>query len=422
MMSALISRVRFLRFLRVHMRSRIAIERWQAKRLKKLLVHALKNIAVYKNIYGNRNFTDALLSVAVLAELPTVSKHDFIGKVMEDYTDNSSALEGVWASTSGTSGHPFTVLKRPMMYEPLYRDVLQYRFLLWKTPWRFDLSGVKIARIKVRYAPRKNRLSLSVRDLLVYEQKVFRQLMRFQPEVIESYASILYLLAQKIVEKRLPIRPRYVVSMGEQISAGLRAYITQALGCEVFDRYGLEEFGVVATECDIHDGMHINCESLIVEVVDDAGRPLPDGERGRIVVTDLFNYSMPFIRYETGDHGSLSWDLCPCGLRAPRIWIEGRYAAYLSFGNRRVHHLEFDAALDSFMNVILQYQVVKRTEDEAVVRVVCGNAFDDDACTRIILAVKELVGNEIKVSVDRVESIPLTPRGKSKIVVDETVV
>jgi phenylacetate-CoA ligase len=167
----------------------------------------------------------------------------------------------------------------------------------------------------------------------------------------------------------------------------------------------------------MHDGLHEHSESTIIEIVDADGKRVPDGTFGRILLTDLLNYNMPFVRYEIGDSGRLVHERCACGLETPRLYLEGRYSAHLTFGDRRVQHLEFDGALDGLMNVILQYRVVKESDTSLAVQVVPGPRFTADTAADIEARMHALVPG-VAAHVDMVESLPRTPRGKSQIVAD----
>src|SRR6185503_16423776 len=171
----------------------------------------------------------------------------------------------------------------------------------------------------------------------------------------------------------------YIVTVGEMLSPAARRFLQEQFCGRVYDRYGAEEVGAVAVECSEHNGMHINVESVIVEVVDAQGLPVADGQKGKIIITDLLNFNMPFIRYDTRDTGIVRHDPCPCGLEVPRIWIEGRYSAFLTFDGRAINHLEFDAALDGFMNVIVQYQVAKIADRRVEIRIVPGPSFNSSS-------------------------------------------
>ncbi|NQV36303.1 MAG: phenylacetate--CoA ligase family protein [Phycisphaeraceae bacterium] len=110
-------------------------------------------------------------------------------------------------------------------------------------------------------------------------------------------------------EKRLLInwtwRPETIVTAAEGLRPGMRELIEAQLGGKVSLSYGSREFMLIGMECSEHAGYHISSDNLYVEVVDDEGKPLPPGEVGRIVITDLHNEATPFIRYEIGDLGSM---------------------------------------------------------------------------------------------------------------------
>src|SRR5690606_30639221 len=109
-----------------------------------------------------------------------------------------------------------------------------------------------------------------------------------------------------------------------------RELIERVMGCKVTNRYGCEEVGLIASECEEHRGLHINVDDVFLEVVDDEGRPVKPGIPGKILVTDLANYGMPLIRYRIEDVGILSDRQCPCGRGLPLMHsIMGRVADFL---------------------------------------------------------------------------------------------
>src|SRR5258707_764531 len=114
-------------------------------------------------------------------------------------------------------------------------------------------------------------------------------------------------------------------SSSQTLPASSRAVMEDAFGCKVFDKYGAREFSGIAYECEAHEGHHVVAEGYIVETLRD-GQPAKPGEVGEIVITDLNNYCMPFIRYRIGDLAEvLPEATCRCGRGAPRLGaIEGR--------------------------------------------------------------------------------------------------
>lgn len=413
-------RARYLRFRGVHMRSRKGIERWQVDHLRTLIARASENVPLFAKLFTQHGFAPtSLASIHDLKRLPITYKATYVGKEVEEYTDNSQSRLGYWVTTSGTSGRPFAILRNPQIYAPLYVDLMLYRFLFDGKPWRFVRSE-KVVRIWPKASYLENSEEILIADLLTDTEKTLRHIGAINPDIIETYAGILHVIAEGVKKYRISLRPRYAISCAEQMTPALRAVVSEVLGCEVFNRYGMEEFGAIATECSAHDGLHVHSESFIVEIVDDHGAPMPDGNYGRIVITDVFNSQMPFIRYDTGDRGKISWQRCSCGQGAPRLWLEGRYSAFLMLGGRRIHHLEFDVALEVFMNSIVQYQVLKEEHDKIVIKIVPAPAFDEAAQKNVIARVRSLVGPDVRISIQSVDSIPKSARGKSQIVADMT--
>lgn len=405
-----------------HRLSLRAQERYQAARLKRLVAHAMTSIPFIKKHYGDCGITPgSIRSVQDLQKLPILNKATFIGKPTEEYIDNSRMVNSRWYITSGTSGTPFRFLMSEISINDAYSDFATFRFLWWRGEPVSRLSLINIARIKIRSVSGLHRLFVPVEAYLNDPHAVIRRLQHFKTEIIYAYPSILLDLSNALAETHETLPDlRFALSFGEKLTPASRARITERLGCEVYDRYGLEEIGVVGVECVEHDGFHINSESVIIEIVDDEGRACGDGEAGRVIATDLWNYGMPFIRYDTGDRGVISRAPCACGLRSPRIWIQGRFSAYLEFPSRRIHHLEFDGAMDGFMNAIYRYQIAKISDTEIRARIIPGPAFDASIEAQVRANLSSLVGPTIEVTVESVEVLPMTERGKSRIVIDES--
>ncbi len=408
----------------IHALSLPMITRWQEGRLQILIKHAGKHIPLYQELLKQEGIApDEIASLSDLQKLPFLSKVSFLHRPVEDYIDSSRWAPSYWRTTSGTSGRPFSVLPNSTFANPYSYEFCLYRFL-WRhgRPTR-DLSTLRIARIKIRSKQqRENRLFISVRDYLTDPERVIAELAEFQPDILESYSSILLDLARQISRdgRAVKFMPTYLVSFGEKLTPAARTLISRVFSAEVFDRYGTEEVGTISVECTAHEGMHVNSESVIVEIVDDERLPVPHGSYGKVVVTDLFNFNMPFIRYDTGDYGALFLSRCSCGLQTPRIRIEGRHSAYLEFGSQRVHHLEFDGALDAFANHVEQYQIVKVAENALEVRVVPAPAFTEISSQRIKDNVSKILEPDVLISIVSITHLEPTESGKSKIVLDLT--
>jgi phenylacetate-CoA ligase len=193
-----------------------------------------------------------------------------------------------------------------------------------------------------------------------------------------------------------------------------------------FDVYGITEAGIFAVDCEHHAGKHIFEDLAMIEVVDEAGRPVPDGEPGaRLLVTNLFNRTQPLIRYELEDLVTLSPEPCPCG-RPLRIIaaLDGRSDDILHLpgtggGTVAVHPHALRSPLARFAEVA-QYRVVHDREGVHLELVLRESAAPDTA-ERVAGAVRTALGElgadgrvEAR-SVPRLERAP-GPAGKLKLV------
>ena len=123
--------------------------------------------------------------------------------------------------------------------------------------------------------------------------------------------------------------------------------------------YSSREFGRIAQECEYQDGHHINAERFFVEVVGDTGHQLPEGQTGKILITDTRNLVMPFLRFDIGDTGYISTAPCHCGRTLPRLYVEDRSTDRVTLPDgKRMRPFALFAFLNRF-DWILRYQIVQ---------------------------------------------------------------
>jgi phenylacetate-CoA ligase len=197
-----------------------------------------------------------------------------------------------------------------------------------------------------------------------------------------------------------------------------RALIEDVFGCRVLNRYGALETGWIACECEKHTGLHISAENVYLEVLRD-GLPVPDGEAGAVVVTNLNNYGFPFIRYCLGDVARKSRYMCPCGRGQPMLeGVEGRV---LDMFRTRDGRLIWGGAFVELFEVegIRQFQVVQQSLGHIVVRVVRGERFPEGRLEMIGHAVNKIMGEQTTVRFEFPEEIPLTDAGKWRFTISE---
>ena len=186
----------------------------------------------------------------------------------------------------------------------------------------FYLGNTSI-RSRIRSMPWK-RKQLAVSSALYPLPEIVRQLNAFQPAMLGGYPSNLELLIDEAEAGRLRISPVLIMTGGEYLSDSLRGKLSETFHCYVQTSYSCTEGGTVACECRCRH-FHVNDDWLIVEPVDQDGRPVPDGTLSdKIYLTNLYNDLQPFIRYEVTDRVIMHHEPCPCGNPSPWLELEGR--------------------------------------------------------------------------------------------------
>lgn len=247
-----------------------------------------------------------------------------------------------------------------------------------------------------------------------------KKMIEFEPKFIRGYPSSIYFFADFLKEKGVDlIRPRAVLTTAEMLLPYQRKLIEEVFQCDVFDGYGAFDGGTAALECEEHCGYHMAVEKVVMEFVDEDGNPVAEGEDGRIIATDLFNYAMPFIRYDTGDMGAYSIEECSCGRKLPLMKkILGRTTDILRFSNGAVlSGPSFTLIFKDFD--IKQYQVVQTDDDSMVVKIIKGKTYSEKDTENIYRVLKNAVGDEVEVKFEFVDYISPTKSGKWKIVISQ---
>jgi phenylacetate-coenzyme A ligase PaaK-like adenylate-forming protein len=192
-----------------------------------------------------------------------------------------------------------------------------------------------------------------------------------QPDFLLGYPSALHVLAFEARAGSLQISPRRVFSLAEPLLPEIRAVAEEAWGVGVGNLWGASEGGVVGSACD-ESRMHLNEDLVIVEPVDQDGRPVAPGERSaKVYLTNLFNRALPLIRYEITDEVTILAEPCPCGSAHRCVAdIHGRLDDAFVYDGRRVHPHVFRSAIGLHAGVV-EYQV-RQTARGAHVSVRCG--------------------------------------------------
>jgi len=235
------------------------------------------------------------------------------------------------------------------------------------------------------------------------------------PTLLFGHAHSLYLLAGYVRDLGISsISPGGILSTSMMLLPSERKTIEQVFGVEVFDRYGCEEVGLIGSECNEHNGMHMNVEHLLIEFVKENGNWASPGEPGKIIITDLLNYAMPFIRYQVEDVGMALGRKCSCGRGLPLMApVAGRIADFLKKkdGSQVAGVSLIENTLTGIAGID-QMQIIQESFGLIRLKVVFGG--DGKKRTKAVLTkyFKELFGDDVVISIKEVDSIKPDKSGK----------
>lgn len=400
----------------------------QTRKLRRLVQHAYKHVPYYRARMNQAGVKpEDIVTLADLHKLPFLTKADVRKHLHFDIlSDNHQKDEILRITTSGSTGEPFVCYADRRQLEFRWAATLRsqewtgYRFgdrtlRLWHQT--LGMSKTQIVRehadaafSRRRFVPAFEMSEQNLSDLM-------DEIEEYRPILMDGYAESLNFLAGYLKRsgRKLAWRPQGIMSSAQSLPEDSRRIIEEAFGCKVFDKYGSREFSGIAYECEAHEGHHIVAEGYIVEVLKD-GRPAKPGEIGEIVITDLNNYCLPFIRYRIGDLGEAmdNSKLCPCGRGLPRIGkIEGRVQSIIiGADGQYVPGTFFAHLLKDYDHAIRHYQVVQEQRGAITFKVVKGSRFTSEAMDEVLRTLRTFLGASMQIDVEYVDEIPLIRTGK----------
>lgn len=300
----------------------------QNEKLRRLVRHCYENVPYYRRVFMERKLRpEDIRDREDLAKLPVLTKQLIREHYQELCAEDIRLRQTLEGSTGGSTGTPMRFLEDLETWNKTRG--LNLRGWTWAGfqvgEKLFTLAGNSLVDSK------ENRRKMRVKNL--YDRLIMRNLkrdctditpeamaehyramMKYRPAGIRGYASSLYFLARYIEQNQFPVCPvKVVFTTGEKLHPKYRDKIQQVFKAPVFDAYGASDGGLTAHECAMHEGLHLGEEHCVVEIVDREGRPLPDGEIGQVLSTDLNNYAFPFLRYQLGDLAYIRKERCSCG-------------------------------------------------------------------------------------------------------------
>ena len=408
------------------------IKKIQWKKLKNLLEYAYTNVPFYHSMFKTLNMTPRNITTPDnFRKLPLLDKEEITNNISYIVSSEYKTRDLIPNSTGGSTGVNLNFLNDRKNSGYVRAIVLRCKYwagseigdrnaTIWGFPFDSSLQDNLENKIyhKLFRTLFLSSYSMSEENMLVYA----RRLIRHKPKVIIGYPSPLYHFA-KFLEKNgiKGINPKSIISSAEVLYDHQRELIESIFQCRVFNRYGCREFSTIAQECSEHAGMHINAEHVYVECLEGNGEPAAPGERGELVITNLDNYGMPFIRYRIGDIGVLSDRKCNCGRGLPILErIDGRvFDIVVGTNGRAVSGTFWTLLLRTAVEGIKQFQVVQESINELNIKIVPDESFGDAQIDMLVDKIHEYLGGNMRVNFQVLDKIPPTKSGKFRFVISK---
>lgn len=388
------------------------------ERLNKILRHAVNTTEYYRKY---DQFTS-------LCDFPVVNKN-IIKDHYEAFISNRYQREALnMTSTSGSTGIPFVILRDSNKKKRNTADVIYFEKLAgFKLGMRlYFIRGWNDATKKGRFTSWfQNVINVSVFDLS--DNQVIQKLVKAIENDRSHIALLGYASAFNTICKYLdsihadPVKANIkgIIAMSEALHDYTKSAMMKYFNAPVVSRYSNQDNGIIAQQSvQGEDDFYLNYASFLVEILDmENDVPAPFGVPGRIVVTDYFNYGMPFIRYDTGDIGIMKEKKTGQKTIPVLSNIEGRKSDMVFATDGRLVSPFAISFVFSDHYGIKQYQFVQKEKTKYTLILNCDKPYVREK--EIISKLKDNFGMDSTIDIQYVNEIPLVASGKRKRVINE---
>jgi len=390
----------------------------QLKRLKAMIHYAYNHVPYYHWLFDSIKFKPKdLRSLEDLEKIPVTTKIDVQKSLANFIAKGVDVSKCIEYFTSGSTGIPLKTYK-DLRAACLDSALKAYAFLE---------CGMRLTDKFVSVSWHQRSMILPS-QIFVSSRKykpdaITDYLSRIKPDIIYTYPSF---LEELCCFDTSGINPRLIFSQASTLTQHFRNLVRSIFGLEIYDTYGSTELGRLAFECEAHSGLHMLTDSAVIEFIDDNGKPVAPGEIGEIVVTGLYNYAMPLIRYNLGDLGILADGKCCCGRSWPLIKsIEGKSNDVIVMPSGRELYpgsflLCIEDEIEETPFCISQYQIIQEKRNRIILKFKIGKEFDQKVISRIKQNFQNLftrLDEDVHIDMRCVEEIPMERTGKRKKII-----
>lgn len=403
-------------------RSRPALMHLQSLRLCKLIAYAYEHVSYFHDLMDKKGLRPKdIRGPQDLSLLPVVTKEDLNSLPLKDKISQKVKLaDCVKCSTSGSTGMPADFYFRKKDLSAINMNWLRPLLAHGIRPWhkRMEITGPHNISSGKSWYQHLGLWRSSQVSIFCDPREFVAHWRRKQPDFLYGYSGSLKLMAEYMLQKRIDdIRPACIFGVSDLSDMTTRTAIMSAFGTGLIDLYGAAESGCIAWQCPQCPGYHVNMDSVLIEFIRQ-GRNVQSGERGRVVVTNLFSYAMPVIRYDLGDIGVMSTENSLCGRAFPLMKvIEGRSDACIVLpGGRELSPLFFFGIMKPVRH-IEKWKVIQTRMNHISIHVVPKSGFGKADENLILNRCRKEISQDVKISIQKTAYISRERSGKIRAVV-----
>jgi phenylacetate-CoA ligase len=393
---------------------------YQSLKLNEVLQNAIKNSPHYQNLNIE---IDANNIFQYLKKFPVLEK-----SVLREQIDNLITVDKqklIKNSTSGSSGMQINVyVTKDEQSQYRAAQTIWWEWAGFKIGEPFLQTGLAMGRsfekrlkdffFKTYYLFAFGLTKENAGDAFIWSKK--------RKPFLGGYASSLYVLSQLAVENKVSVKFNSAISWGDKLFDHYKKNIEKVFDCKIYETYGAGEGLMIASQKDL-DFMYIMSPCVYVEILDDAGNEVADGEMGNVVVTSLIHKAMPLIRYKLGDLAiKLPRSEYPSNreLELPILKkVVGRETDIVitPTGKRLIVH-SFTGVFEYFPSV-KQFCVIQTNLSGIVIEYIQGNDFQLSVLDKIQSELLKFIAEDFSIEFKEVANIPPTKSGKPQIIISK---
>jgi len=396
----------------------------QNQKLREAILFAYENVPYYHRIFDEIKISPHDINNRKdLENLPLLTKEKIRENFPEFTPKNLSEQRYYDNRTSGSTGHPLHY--RFSKYDRLLGGCLVYRG--WSIAGyelgdkMVFLAGIALGlNFKNKLTIKIHETTRNIRKLSSYAMdeanlRKYREVInKVEPKFIRGLPTSIFTFARWVEENNLDVySPQAVLTTAEKLFPYQRQKIEEVFNCQVFDGYGLNDGGVSAFELADHSGMRIDTERAVMEIVDENGNQITNGT-GRIIATSLHNTAFPFIRYDTGDIGTVK--IKPDGTHV-LTEIVGRQDHMLHTPEGKFIHGTFFDILLRELDGVKQFQVIQTDLNNLTIKIVRDESFIESQLQSILPTIRDY-SESWQIHFEFVDEIEMTEAGKFKYVIN----